>query len=143
MKAARSRGLSAKPYVTASDRVDERAAREPGFHVFKHLAPHGRAGVMRGATLVRMQYHVIQGNQAGRHLRLALEHIQSGRSKRATCEELGERCLVDDRAAGDVDEHACRAECLEDGLGEEYGMWGGVSPKQRYRIKKGRDDDRR
>jgi WhiB family redox-sensing transcriptional regulator len=31
-----------------------------------------------------------------------------------------------------------RAECLEDGMGEQYGIWGGLSPKQRIRIKRGR-----
>ncbi len=31
-----------------------------------------------------------------------------------------------------------RAECLEDGMDERYGIWGGLSPKQRIRIKRGR-----
>jgi WhiB family redox-sensing transcriptional regulator len=31
-----------------------------------------------------------------------------------------------------------RAECLDDGMDERYGIWGGLSPKQRIRIKRGR-----
>ena len=31
-----------------------------------------------------------------------------------------------------------RAEGLEDGMDERYGIWGGLSPKQRIRIKRGR-----
>lgn len=31
-----------------------------------------------------------------------------------------------------------RLECLEAGLSEDYGIWGGLSPKQRMRIRKAR-----
>jgi WhiB family redox-sensing transcriptional regulator len=30
-----------------------------------------------------------------------------------------------------------RAECLDAGMGEDYGIWGGLSPKQRQRLRKG------
>ena len=29
-------------------------------------------------------------------------------------------------------------QCLEAGMGEDYGIWGGLSPKQRHRIRKAR-----
>jgi WhiB family redox-sensing transcriptional regulator len=35
------------------------------------------------------------------------------------------------------DECPVQAECLEAGMDEEYGIWGGLSPKQRRRLKKG------
>jgi WhiB family redox-sensing transcriptional regulator len=31
---------------------------------------------------------------------------------------------------------AVQPQCLDYGLGEDYGIWGGLSPKQRQRLRK-------
>lgn len=34
-----------------------------------------------------------------------------------------------------------RAECLEDGLGERFGMWGGATPRSRRLARSSQGDD--
>ena len=41
-----------------------------------------------------------------------------------------------DKARALCDTCEVKAECLEAGMTEEYGIWGGLSPKQRKRLRK-------
>ena len=51
-----------------------------------------------------IEHRVLELEQAGVHLRLVLEHVEAGAGDHARRERLGERGLVDDRAACRVDE---------------------------------------
>ena len=63
---------------------------------------------------MRQQHDVVERDERGRNLRLVLEHVEAGGQDCVAPKRLDQRPLVDQRAAGDVDQHAVRPEGAED-----------------------------
>jgi len=62
---------------------------------------------------VRGQDHVVEARETLGHVRLVGEDVETRGTEPAVRQQLDERRLVDQPAAGDVDEHALRSERLE------------------------------
>ena len=60
------------------------------------------------------EHDMLHVDQLLRHLRLVGEHVEAGGQDRLRPQRLDQRRLVDDAAAGDVDQDAVRPERLQD-----------------------------
>jgi hypothetical protein len=91
-------------------RRQQRLAGEVGGEVGEGEVAHRVTRLPGGAAHVRCQHDVVEPEQLGRNVRLALEHVEAGTGDDAVLQRLDERLFVDDRAARDVDEVAVLAE---------------------------------
>ena len=65
---------------------------------------------------MRRQHDVVERREPGRHVRLVVEDVEPGSAQSSCRQRLGQRRLVDQPAARDVDENAARSQCLDDRL---------------------------
>ena len=89
---------------SAAHRRDRPGALEHREHVRHGEVGHRRARLDRRRAHVRQEHHVVTAQQPGVHARLVLEDVEPGAGDLAGLERCHQRRLVDDRAAGGVDQ---------------------------------------
>src|SRR4029450_1198925 len=108
-----ARGSEVAPSIRSREFRNKRQHRLAGGpRVEGRLAKigHRLAGLLRRAADMRQQHDVVHRKKRGRDVRLVGKYVETGTLDNAVLQRAHERWLVDDRAAGDVDERAFLAE---------------------------------
>ncbi|MNT92956.1 hypothetical protein D3C72_2343240 [compost metagenome] len=83
------------------------------FEIGHQQRAHGVAGLVGGAALVGGEDDIVEGEEFGGNLGLLLEDVERGAAEAATDEEFDHGGLIDQGAAGDVDDAAFGAKGFE------------------------------
>ena len=68
---------------------------------------------------MREQYHIVQCIQGFRNLWLGFKHIKAGTTDSSVDERIRQGCLVNNCAAGNIDQKSLRSKCAENFTGNE------------------------
>src|SRR5882672_2148848 len=103
--------------------------------VLRRERGHGRARGARGAADVRHQRDIVEVEKSGVEPRLALEHVEAGRCDALFLERRDQRRVVDDPAAGGVDQDRGRLHQRELLRADQVVARGGIRHVEAYEIR--------